>query len=86
MRTEPKAYTPEGNLKSPGYARVFEWIAEAWCELDPNLFARSFKYCGVTSNNLADYGCQLRHFNRTSEFVDDLVDTMGDEDFRKCRR
>ena len=42
--------------------------------------ARSFKYCGVTTNNLADYGSQLRHFIRTSEFVDDLEDTMDDED------
>jgi len=54
MRTAPKAYTPAGNLKSPGYARVVEWIAEAWDELDPNLIARSFKYCGVTSNNMAE--------------------------------
>jgi len=68
------------NLKSPGYARVFEWIAEAWDELDTNLIARSFKYCGVTTNNLADYGSQLRHFIRTSEFVDDLEESMDDED------
>jgi len=80
MRTAPKAYTPAGNLKSPGYARLVEWIAEAWDELDSNLIARSFKYCGVTTNNLADYGSQLRHFIRTSEFVDDLEDTMDDED------
>ena len=29
---------------------------------------------------MADYGSQLRHFIRTSEFVDDLEDTMDDED------
>jgi hypothetical protein len=49
-------------------------------ELDTNLIARSFKYCGVTTNNLADYGSQLRHFFRTSKFVDDLEDTIDDED------
>ena len=78
MRTAPKAYTPAENLKPPGYARVIKWIAEAWDELDSNLIDRSFKYCGVTSNNLAGYGSQIRHFVRTSEFVDDLEDSMDD--------
>jgi hypothetical protein len=29
---------------------------------------------------LADYVSQLRHFIRTSEFVDDLEESMDDED------
>ena len=29
---------------------------------------------------MADYGSQLRHFIRTSEFVDDLEESMDDED------
>ena len=29
---------------------------------------------------MADYGSQLRHFIRTSEFVDDLEERMDDED------
>jgi hypothetical protein len=33
----PKAYTPAGNMQSPGYARVVGWISEAWDELDSNL-------------------------------------------------
>jgi hypothetical protein len=37
MRTAPKAYTQAGNLKSPGYERVVEWITEALDELDPIL-------------------------------------------------
>ena len=40
----------ENDTKS--YANVFEWIAEAWDKLDLNFIARSFQYCGVTSNNL----------------------------------
>ena len=78
MRTTPKAYTPVGNLKSLGHARVVERIAGAWDELDSNLIACSFKYYGVTSNNLADYGNQLRHFVRTCEFVDDLEESVDD--------
>ena len=68
-------------MKSPGYARVVEWIAEAWDELDPNVIARSFKYCGITSNNILDYGSQLRHFVHNNEFVDDIEETMDDLDF-----
>jgi hypothetical protein len=30
---------------------------------------------------LGDYGSQMRHFVRTSEFLDDLEDTMHDEEF-----
>ena len=37
MGTAPKADTTAGNLKSPGYAPIVEWIAEAWGELDSNL-------------------------------------------------
>ena len=29
----PKSYTAAGNVKSPGYAKVVEWISEAWSEL-----------------------------------------------------
>ena len=79
--TAPKAYTPAGNMKSPGYARVVEWIAEAWYELDANVIARSFKYCGITSNNILDYGSQLRHFVQNNESVDDIEETMDDLNF-----
>ena len=80
MRTAPKAYTSDGNLKSPSYARGVEWIAGACDEMNYNLIARSLKYCGVTSNNLADYGSQLRHFVRTSEVFDDLEERSRGDD------
>ena len=73
MRMVPKAYTPAGNRKSPAYARAVEWISEAWDALESNLI--SFR---VTSKNLADYSSQLRYFVRTSEFFDDLDDSMDD--------
>jgi hypothetical protein len=77
----PKAYTKAHNMQSPGYARVVSWISEAWNELDSNLIARSFQHCGITSRNPADYGNQLRHFVRTNELVDTIVnDEMGSDD------
>jgi hypothetical protein len=49
---------------SGGYFMVMIKIykTELNAKLDTNLIARSFKYCGVTTNNFADYGSQLRHF------------------------
>jgi hypothetical protein len=41
----PKAFTPAGNMQSPGYARVVDWISEAWAELDSNMIASSFQCC-----------------------------------------
>jgi hypothetical protein len=47
-----KAFTPAGNMQSSGYARVVDWISEAWAELDSNMIASSFQRCGITSRNL----------------------------------
>ena len=80
MRTAPKAYTSAGNHLA---THAFSNGSPNW--LDSNLIARSFKYCGVTSNNLTDYGSQLRHFVRTSEFVVNLEYSMDDAGL-KCRR
>ena len=39
------------------------------------------KHCGITSRNPADYGSQLRHFIRSNELVDTIVnDEMGSDD------
>ena len=71
-----------GNVKSPGYAKVIEWISEAWSELDAGMISSSFQRCGITSRNIADYSNQLRHFMRTTELVDDVVqqDDFHDDD------
>jgi hypothetical protein len=69
----PKSYTDAGNVKSPGYAKVVKWISEAWSELDAGMITNSFQRCGITSRNFADYSHQLRHFMRTTELVDDVV-------------
>ena len=66
----PKSYT--GNMRSPGYAMVLQWISEIWDELDSNLIARSFDNSGITSSKLTDSNNQLRHFVRASEFVDEV--------------
>ena len=60
-------------MKSPGYRKVVEWINEAWAELDACMISSSFQRCGITSRNIADFNNQLRHFMRTTELVDDVV-------------
>ena len=41
----PKTYTAAGNMRSPGYASVINWINKIWSDFDPNLLARSFDHC-----------------------------------------
>ena len=48
--------------------------------MNPNFIAGSFKYCGITSNNILDYGSQLRHFVQNNEFVEDIEETIDDLD------
>ena len=68
----PKTFTAARNMRSPGYALVLQWISEAWADIDPNLIARSFDHCEITSSRLIDFNNQLRHFVRTTELVDEI--------------
>ena len=80
----PKAFTKAGNRMSPGYALVVDWISEIWQELDQATIIRSFDQCGITAQNMANYGSQLRHFVRSNELVDnvDLADEANHEMFQ----
>jgi hypothetical protein len=44
---DPKSFTKNGNLRSPGYAKVIEWLSEIWNNFDESLIAYSFKSCGI---------------------------------------
>jgi hypothetical protein len=37
-------------MRSPGYAKLVNWISEIWESIDSNLIAKSFDVCGITSN------------------------------------
>ena len=52
-------------------------INECRDELDSSLIERSFGHCGITFNQLADFGSQLRQIVRTKELVDTVE--FGDE-------
>ena len=51
---------------------VLQRISEIMDELDSNLIARSFTNCGITPSKLTGFNNQLRHFVRTTEFVDEI--------------
>ena len=59
MMNEATSFTEAGNIRSPGYKKVIEWISEACSELDPNIISSSFNQCGITSQNPNDYYRQL---------------------------
>ena len=46
-------------------------------------YKRSFDQCGITTQNMTNYGSQLRHFVRSNELVEnvDLTDEANHEIF-----
>jgi hypothetical protein len=68
----PKSFTDASNRKSPGYAKVIEWISEIWSDFDSSLIANSFDQCGITSKDTTAYSSQLRHFLSTRQLVDEV--------------
>jgi len=58
--SSPKSFTKASNLKSPGYAKVINWISEIWQNFDKEIIIRSFESTGITSTNEDDYNNLLR--------------------------
>ncbi|CAF1117869.1 unnamed protein product [Brachionus calyciflorus] len=48
---EEHSYTAKGNMRSPGYACVINWVSEIWKDMDPNLLRDSFEHCGLVDNS-----------------------------------
>ena len=61
-------------MRSPGYAKLINWISEIWEAFEPSILAALFDQCGIASNNPVDFHNQLRHFVQTDDFVDDIQD------------
>ena len=52
-------FTKSGNLRGPGYDLMTQWITQGWLKLSTEYIAQSFKYCGITSCEIADYHSNL---------------------------
>ena len=75
---EPKSFTNFGNLRSPGYAAVVEWVSDIWRNLDEQLIFNSFDLCGITSqNNLHKV---LNNIYKTEQLLGEIVETDVEAD------
>ena len=69
-----KSYTKSGNIRSPGYAQIINWVSEIWEAFDPMIIKNSFDQAGITSNMIDVFHRQLKHFILNQEFTDDIDD------------
>jgi len=81
MLNGDKTFTRAGNMRSPGYGLVIDWISQIWDDLDNELIVRSFKLCGITQNNLEDCHSQLRAF-MDEGVMDMVVDDDGTDEIQ----
>ena len=76
-----KSFTPQGNMRSPGYATAITWVSEIWAELDTQIIIDSFDLCGITQSNLRKCHQQLQAFVQKG-LKEMVVDQDGTEDMR----
>ena len=81
MQNGEKTFTRAGNMRSPGYGLVINWISAAWDELDQDIILRTFQLCGITQSNFDDCHTQLRAFMDSGE-TDMVVDDDGSNEVR----
>lgn len=80
MRNSPRSFTASGNLRSPGYVKIINWINEIWKDFDREIIINSFDKCGITSADSALFHRQLRHFENTNELVEYVDEDDGTDD------
>ena len=73
---EDKTYTVHGNMRSPGYTTVIQWLSDIWRDFDSNIIRNSFDQCGITSqSNLHSALRAVVEQNKTfNKFVDDFYE------------
>ena len=49
---EDKTYSDKGNMKSPGWVKVINWISKIWYDYDYDQIRKSFPKCGLVDNRL----------------------------------
>ena len=66
-------------MRSPGYAKVIQWLSEIWRDFETHTIANSFDFCGITSQSSLHSVLNEIYSNksRPTDFVDDY--TPGDE-------
>ena len=79
----PKSTTDQGNIKSPGYIQVIEWLNELWTKFEKNSIVDSFQRCGITSqNHLHTALAQMLSTNNPfPDYIDDYDESDDTENF-----
>ena len=72
-----KAFTKQGNLKSPGYQTVVKWISEIWRDLDENLIRNSFDQTGITSSVNDNFHTVLRYVIENNDLPITVLDDVN---------
>ena len=72
--------TIHGNLKSPGYAKVIEWLSKTWEDFDSATIVESFKKCGITAHHDDNLHSALRQIIEKSEIFKDYVRDYSETD------
>ena len=57
-----KFYTEKGNLCDPRMEHVLTWISSGWLGFGAESIIKSFRSCGVGSNDITEYHTYLREF------------------------
>ncbi len=77
---EDTTYTVHGNARSPGYAKVTNWLSELWDSFPNHLIKNSFDFCGITSKHVNDYHMVLKCLLRNETVIQNYVDDLQPED------
>ena len=72
--------TVHGNLKSPGYARIIEWMSKTWQEFSSHTIIESFRKCGITAFHDENLHSALRQMIEKSETFKDYVINLESSD------
>jgi hypothetical protein len=75
-----KAFTRNGNLKSPGYVKAMKWFMEAWNELDKDVIISSFEKTGITYSNPDNYNSVLKYVLENSTMPGSILEEEEDCD------
>jgi len=69
----PKRKTKHGNLAGPGYELMTKWLLDGWLKFDKEIIVKSFKSCGITSENEADYHSGLKELLECEELPPNIT-------------
>jgi len=76
-----KSFTRNGNMRSPPYATIIDWISSIVIDIPRELVSNSFDVCGITQNNNENYHSALSYVMSSNVLPVTILDELdGTED------